>query len=487
MREPVIRRVAAVNPDDAWIRRELGFLLGSEHRLDEAWAEAEIAGRLEPTSVSYHLLRAHLFRLANKLPEAKVALQDAVRLSVDSDLAIADLIDLCDTPAERREVLAFVKQQLVAQVIFGDGLLSYREHAQRTLAPDELLADLREALAARPDLWHAWSACVQHLLDMNELDEAWSLIQQATQRFPLLPRLWLDRAEVCHARKDWVDELEAMQNVYRISPRWGTGVRSLAAAWERRGEYEKSREILEHAVAKSPLDGATQLMLAETLWHLDEREAALARIRQVVQVDPGFERAWDCLSAWSDTLGCPELALESVRELTVRRGGETRSWLFLARLLDGPEQLEERLQSLEKAAQLNPRCSEAYDQRAVALVRAGRWDEALAACQPAAWHDHPPRELRARAAWALAERGDLPAAIAAIRQVVADEPHFFWAWSRLADWCQAAQDNAGYMEASEALVRINPQYEVGYGYLGEARQIAGDRAGRSPPTATRLS
>ncbi|MDX1948074.1 MAG: tetratricopeptide repeat protein [Pirellulaceae bacterium] len=477
VREPVIRRVVAVNPDDAWIRRELAFLLAAEQRLEEARAEADIAGRLEPTSVSYHLLRAQMARLEGKLPAARDALREAVRLSVDNDLAISELIDLCDTPTERREVLTFVQEQLEAQVIFGDGLLSYRDHARRTLAPDELLADLREALAARPDLWHAWSACVQQLLDMNDLDEARKLSEQATERFPLLPRLWLDRAEVCHCRKDWAGELEALQNVYRISPRWGTGVRALAAAWERRGEYEESRLLLENAVARSPLDGATRLMLAETLWHLNQRDEALACVRQVVQVDPGFERAWDCLSSWSDALGCPEQALAAVRELTARRGGETRSWLFLARLLDAPEQLEEKLQCLAKAAELNPRCSEAYDQRAVALARAGRFDDALAECRPAAWGSHPPRELRARAAWVEAERGDLPAAIAAIKQVVADEPQFFWAWSRLADWCQAAKDNAGYLEASEALVRINPQYEVGHGYLGEARQIAGDRAG----------
>jgi tetratricopeptide (TPR) repeat protein len=477
VREPIIRRAVAVNPDDGWIRRELAFLLSSERRLPEAWAEAEIAGRLDPTNVSHYLLLANLYRAENKLPEARGALRRGIELSVDNDYAIAELMELCDTPADRRAALAFVKQELVGQVLFGDGLLNYRSHARGTLEPEELLADLQEALAARPDLWHAWSAAAIQLLALNRVDEAWSLIQQACDRFPLLPRLWLDRALVCRARKDFAGEIDALENAYRISPGWGHGVRTLCEALERRGRYDDARKLLEHAVARNPLDAASHGLLAEALWHAERREEALARIQQAVQIDPGYDRAWECLSSWADTLGCPEKALETVRELTAKRGGEARSWLFLARFLDGPEQFDERLAAIDKAIELNPRLADAYDLRALTLARAERWDEAEAACRPAAWNSHPPMELRARSAWLAAERGDVNEAIARMQGVVADEPHYFGAWSRLADWCQFVQDKDGYLQAAEALVRINPQYEISYGYLGEARMLHGDRAG----------
>jgi tetratricopeptide (TPR) repeat protein len=477
VREPVVRRVVAVNPDDAWIHRELGFLLAGERRLEEAWAECEIASRLEPMNVSLFLLRAQLLRSENRLDDARAALRQAIELSVDNDYAIAELIELCDTVADRRAVMAFVKEQLVKQVTFGDGLLNYRTYARDTLAPDELLADLRTALAARPDLWHAWSAIVVQLLNLNHLDEAWAVIQQACERFPLMPRLWLDRAQVCRARKDMAGELDALENAYRISPGWGHAVRTLCEALERRGRYDDARELLEHAVARNPLEAANRAMLAEALWHVNRREEALAAMQQVVQLEPGYDRSWELLSAWSDELGCPEKALETVRELTARRAGEARSWLFLARLLDAPEQLDERLAAIDKAIELNVRCTDAHDLRATALGQAGRWDEAEAACHPEAWNGHPPMELRARSAWLQAEQGNLGEAIERMKAVVADEPQFFGAWSRLADWCQHAEDKEGYLQASEALVRINPQYEVSYGYLGEARLLNGDRKG----------
>src|SRR5205823_1174560 len=127
------------------------------------------------------------------------AYREAIRLSVDNDYAVARLLAGCDTLAERREALAFVEGELARQTVFGDGLLAYQQCARYTLEPEELLASLRKGLEARPDLWHAWSAVVRQLTAVGRLDEALDLARQATGRFPLLPRLWLDLALVCRA------------------------------------------------------------------------------------------------------------------------------------------------------------------------------------------------------------------------------------------------------------------------------------------------
>ena len=63
---------------------------------------------------------------------------------------------------------------------------------------------------------------------------------------------------------------------------------------------------------------------------------------------------------------------------------------MLARTLDGPDVLEERLAAAARAVELDPRLTEAHDLRAELFASAGRWDEALSACQPAAWGDAPP-------------------------------------------------------------------------------------------------
>ncbi len=477
VREPIIRRVVAMMPDDAAMHRDLAYLLAGERRFDEAWAEADIAGRLDPNNPSHPILPAILYRRQDRFEEAKVELRRAIELSVDSDYAIAALVDLCESRAERRAALEFVQQQLVKQVTFGDGLLAFREHARSVLEADELLALLRDALAERPDLWHAWSAVAQQLLSMHLLEDAWATIETANARFPLLQRLWLDRSQICRARHDSAGERAALENALRINPSWNVAVHALCEVYERERDYAKCKELLEQAIVRNPFDAVSFVMLGEMLWRLDDQPGALARVQQAVQLEPGNEQAWDYLNAWSERLECPEKALESARELTERRSGEARSWLVLARMLDAPEQLDERLDAIERCLALNPRCTDAYDLQATSLAYAQRFDEALRVCQPPAFNAHPPMELRARAAWVEYERGDTQLAIDRLRAVVEDEPHFYGAWSKLAEWCQMAQDLPGYLQAAEAMVKISPQYEVCQGIVGEARQMSGDLAG----------
>src|SRR5262245_37885576 len=477
VRESVLRRMAVSYPHDAWIHRELGFFLADRRRVPEAQQAAEAAERLEPVNQSMALLKASILRHQGSVAEARGVLEGAVKLAIDNDYVIRELMELCATPEERRAALALVKQELVRQVTFGDGLLSYRQQASGTLDPGELLALLQDALVARPELWHAWSATVQQLNAMNRLDEAWSLVQQATERFPLLPRLWLDRAAVARAKQAGEAELEALQTAYRINPRWNTVVQALAVYWQRNGDYTAARELLERAVAREPLDGMLRGLWSEALWRDGQQDLALAQLQYLVQVDPGFERAWELIAEWSAVLGCPEKAFESVRDLTQRRGGEARSWMMLAKFLAKPEQFDERLAALDKALELAPRLADAHDMRAHCLASARRWDDALAACEPAVFGDHPPLELQWRSGWIEIQRGDVKAAVARLREVVSEEPRYYPGWSLLADCYAQLEDNEHYLEAAEALVRLSPQYEVSHGYLGEALQRSGNVVG----------
>jgi tetratricopeptide (TPR) repeat protein len=245
---------------------------------------------------------------------------------------------------------------------------------------------------------------------------------------------------------------------------------------ERLGQFEKSRELLEQAVKSTSLDAYNHGCLAEALWKLGRRDEALERIQHAVKIEPGYQWAWDVLVLWSGELHRPELADQIARDLTVRRGGEARSWIVLARTLRRPEDLDERLAALAKAIELNPRALEAYDLRAKLLAEAKRFDEALAACCPVSW-EHLPSRLQARAAWVEAQRGNFGDAIAKMRQVVQDDPNMYWAWACLADWYRATNAKDDYLKTAELLNRVWPLEAVPMGYLGEARLWAGDRAG----------
>jgi tetratricopeptide (TPR) repeat protein len=183
-----------------------------------------------------------------------------------------------------------VAAELDWQVIFGDGLLAYHAHARGRMEPQELLAVVRKGLEHRPDLWHAWVAVVRQLSQTKQFDEARLLAQEATERFPLLPRVWLERADVCAAMDDRAGEIAAIERALEIGPEWGTAVRRLAAAYERQDRWADSAELFTRAVARSPLDASHRGCLADALWHTGRKES-VARLIEAVRLISHSQRA----------------------------------------------------------------------------------------------------------------------------------------------------------------------------------------------------
>ena len=457
-------------------RRELVFPLLNLGRTEEAAAEAEEALRLSPTSPASHYFHGMVLAHTGRLREAREAFRRAIALSVNAEFAISQLIIACDTLAQRKEEVAFIRSELVRQTIFGEGLLAYRYQVRDVLDAGELLASLREALSARPDLWHGWSAVTHQLLEMGQPEEAHRLALQATERFPLLPRMWLDLASVCR-RSDSDGEIIALREALQINPAWGEAVRQLAEVHARRGSHGEVLNCWSVRRRRSPLDAVTQGELGRMLWkvgaatkHWSARHGRSGWIRDC----NGHGRR--CGN------GAPELkkrdfVLDLARELTVSRAGEARSWLVLSGMLSENQQVEERLAALDRAIALNPRLEEAHDHRAWVLCNARRFDEALAACHPAIFGSLPPSRLRGRAAWIAAQKGDIHRAIAGMREVVADDPHYYWAWCRLADWYREIRNADEYLLVGRTLAGRWPLDAASQGYLGEALQWKKDRAG----------
>ena len=190
--EPAVRRLLTTHPDDAWTRRELALVLARQGRHEEAAAEIQLASQLEPASTSEASVRGQVHELAGRRAEAQEAYRESIRRSADGGFAIGRLIATCDTRAERVEALTFIEGELVRQVLFGEGLLAFAQCGRGTLDPDVLLATLRKALAARPDLWQSWSATIHELVEHHQFDEALELARRATERYPLLAGIWLD-------------------------------------------------------------------------------------------------------------------------------------------------------------------------------------------------------------------------------------------------------------------------------------------------------
>lgn len=486
--EPALRAMIEVDPADAWTRRELAQLLTGRREYQAAGAEAALARDLEPTHPDGYNVIAKIHEAQGNIEEAKSAYRRAIALSVDNDYAIANLIAISHSVAERRAALQFVKEELVRQVTFGDGLLAYREYARGTLDHTEVHDLLREAFDARPDLWHAWSALIQQSIDLQRYDEALALARTATERFPLVPRAWLDLSMAYQAKLDRRGEVEALERAIEINRSWGKPVRQLADVCLHLGEMQKARALLEKAIAQSPLDFENHGYLAAVLWRMGEQEAAIEGVKRALTIEPGYNWAWDSLRAWSAELGRDNEARNFLRETAARRSGQARSWLLLAQGLDRPEDLDERLNALDRALEINPRIVEAHALRARLLAGAQRLNDARAACRPEIFAGNLPLGLRIAAAVIEAETGNKDEFIAQIKTIVAEEPNSYEAWNAMAEWTRIdPARQMEYLEAATELARIAPNYTTALGCLGEARRAAGDRAGAKEAFARSLA
>ncbi len=475
--EPAVRKLVEIRPDDAWAHRELALLLADKRRLDEAIPEAEMAIRLDPTNPTSYTTRGRLHFVAGQIEEAKKDYTQALRLSINFDFALNELVGCCQSLAERQEVFALVQEELERQVILGDVLLTYRDQARETLQPEEVLALLRKAHAARPDLWQSWSVLTNQLIDMGELAEAVELAREATSRFPLLPVLWLNQGRVCQFLNDSEGEIAAIRRALEINSTWGEASRHLASAYKRAGNMEEAKATIERAIQLTPLDSINHGFLAHLLWSMGEKEEAIQALRQAVYLAPGYQWAWDMLAAWSHQMDKPEVALETARELTEKRPQEARSWLMLSRMLLQPDAEEERLAALDKAIELNPRCVDAFDQKAELLTQQSRYDEALETCRAPVWEGKLPLTLRGRATWIEACRGNMQEAISQMREILQEDPSYYWGWTQLAKWLRDFGTAEEYQEAISMIVKLNPQDWVSFGFLGESKARMGDREG----------
>lgn len=455
--ETAARGLLQINPADAWARRELALILAQAGRFDEALRETTEAAQIEPRNTFSFSTLGHLHLMRRSPAEARTAFERAIELNVDNGDALNTLLELSPTDQERRAALSFIEQQLGKQVVLGDGLLTFRQLAQPILEPETLLRSLRQAHQARPDLWHAWSALVSQLGHLSQLDEALALATQASERFPHLPRTWLDLAEVHQWRKELEAELAAARRAVEVNPAWNRGVLALAGALERAGNFAEADEVYARALQHSPNDAQLHAHHAHLLWRRRQPAAAFAGIERALRIAPGYTWSWDLLHAWAADTGQPGRAGDFARTLTRERPGEMHAWLMLARILQGPDTMAERLAAVDRALQLAPREFDAWDLKATLLTLAERFDDAVQAtlagaqaCATGAF------SLRGRRAWVEARRQRLGEAVRLMREVLTENAAYVWGWNELAGWLQQQGALVDAAAALETLQRLRP-------------------------------
>lgn len=469
-----VREYLGSDPDSAWAHRELALALQSARQYAAALQAADEAISLDPAHSAGPCVRGGVLLAMGRGEEGRAALRQAMRLAIDAEATMRPLIEAAQTPEERQEDFKFIQDELICQTTSGDAVTAFYQLATPYLNNDDLLAFLRKAHDTRPDLWQTGSALAKHLARMKCWDEAVSLSEKLTKRFPLLPRVWLELGLIHRARPNHEAAIAAMEHARQLNPAWPNAMQELAATYRGVTRYPEARSVMEQAVRHAPLDALNHGWLAEFLYHDGEKAKALERVREAIRLSPGYTWAWSALQSWGAALGQPSAARDLAREIAEQRPGEPRSWLMLADTLEDRSEFDERLAALDRALELNSSLTSALDEKARLLTLAGRFDQALALCT-ASSDTPPPPMLQARHAWILSRKDDLPGAIQVMNQALQRDAANAWGWQMLAEWHQSREEWDAAEEAVRQLTRLNPHDATPLGYLADLKLQRGDR------------
>lgn len=465
----ILNHLLKLNPHDAWSQRELSRWLCLERKFDEALTATGNAVAIDPSdSLNYWASGVVLAELG-RYEEAVKAFEKSLTISVDAEYALNSWIKICRSSEEKLSVLRFMRGELENQVSFGNGVFAYREQAKRILEPEELLDELKKIYSNNKDYWFTLSALVQQLIDMHRLDEALEFAEKATQKFPLIQQVWYDISLIYKIRGENEQEIKSLRQSLKISENWSFGIQQLAEALQRAGRFEEAKDVLQDAVRRLPLDHFLHGYLAEVLWKLDEREAALQSARKALSIEPEYDWGWQAIKFWAEKSKQPTLAADLARELTVKKPKDVNAWLTYAQILDTGRFSQEQLDAAEQALKLEPSNVLGLAIKANALADAGRFDEAVEICRTKFADGYQHERLRYVQAGIESMRGNVEECVRQLNSLTHSVPDYYPAWERLADFYRGSDERKlDYLRVTREMTRLAPQEASAFGFLGEA-------------------
>ncbi len=470
-----LEKARALDPDAIWVLRELAIQRFQSGDHEGALADAREALGKDPQQAASHRILGVIHEERREMDDARACFRRALALDIDDTATATALVRLATEPAQRRAALEEIEREMRRQVSNGDIVPEYCELAYQHLEPTVLLGQLRGFCAERPDLWQTWAAFVQQALKMDLLEEAREAAQTLTARFPLLPRAWVELAQVHRSAGAHEEEVNALQRAVALSPAWDWAARLLSAALERLERYDEALDVLRRALHHEPLAGQNHGCLADLLWKLGRRAEAFDTLLEGMRHCPSYGWGWPTLTGWSRELKREEEVVAVLETHRDRRGHLPAWWVQVSDVLHELDRSQAGLDALETGLQRHPDHPELLEQKAFLLGALHRFEPALAICRETLARYPDLRTLSGRQAWLLMQAGQPNEAIRKMTALVERHPDYLWAIRQLCGWLEERKRWAELRDLAQAWVRQEPHSAVAYGNLGEAQKELGQR------------
>ena len=464
----VLQELLSQHPDDGWSYAELANSLLCKHEYDLALSFAQQSIARDPGSVHFHIQLGEVYFAREEFDQAKISFHKAIALSCDSTDAM-DLLLQCvfDVESVRNE-LSFIKDQLLEQVSFGQGILHFHEIGSRWLTNNVLKEFLILAQQERPDLWQSWVALARYYRDNGDLENGLKTIDNAINRFPLLAVLHSEKADFHSLRSDYQKAESSLQESWTLSPRWTQTPQKLANIFEQQGEIKKAIDCINKGIHRDPNSAILHGYLADLLWKNNKPDLAILSIQKAVDLSPAYNWAWQQLHAWSQT---QERDIDVLEQIRSRRKSQPNSESLLHIQVSLEIDPRTKASLLKKYVDANPFSQSVVVMAIDAFCELQDYDTALSLCENPRQTKTPSSPLRAAMARILRAQGKWEESICLIEEIVRDDHNFYEGWRQLALWSEEMDRNEQVVKALNECKRIHPNDASVLCFVAEKLQI----------------
>jgi cellulose synthase operon protein C len=470
-----------LDPGYDWAWRALGDWTERMECPDRAAATARDVAQLRPGDFRSWLALVRTLHGREHHDEALEALDKAIALNPRA-------IEAYDLKAERLAELGRydeAKASALPEVFEADQPMVLQGRAawveSRRGRYDVACREMQALVTLEPQYYWGWQQLAEWY---NETGKASSYLEAAEKLVELRPDHPSALAMRGEARLQTGDRdggKADLREAQKIAPGYSFAGMLLFDAYLQDEEFNSARAAL--ALLQEHIGGSGRPFVAaryaQLAAHEKDKEAALGALRDACSLP--CESTWPINTAVAECrkAGWSKEADDTLCDV-IRDAEEFHPYSLFA-WLDGPDgasaEVERKLELIDRTIEAHPRHVQTYDIKAELLSRGSRFEEAINACQPAAFGPDPPLILRGRSAWVTAMRGDRETAIAQMREILHVDPDYYWGWQQIANWYDAAEAHSDYLDAAENLVRLAPSDPAAFGYRGEAKLFGGDRRG----------
>jgi predicted CXXCH cytochrome family protein len=377
----------------------------------------------------------------------------------------------------------------VVHVVMTDHYIQRHKPARDLLAPIEEIAETPET-AYRGEVVPYYPAqwdnnpqaelylAVAQVMEGANLKEGIPRLEQAiAKQRPADGDFYFQLAEAYWKNGETQKSLQLYEAAIQRSPNHRAALRNFAVALSRSGQGARAVELLKRALGSDPRDAKALSNLGEVYLQQGLPRQALEVLQQAVRIDPNLPQAQSNLASALSRTGDEAGALAAAREAIRIQPDYEAAHNNLANLLATAGQLDQAGQQYKIALALDPDHAEAHYNYAGLLAQQQKFADAEQQLRAALRLSPNLARAHNNLGNLLAMRGATGEAIRHFRAAVQADDNFAEAYFNLGTALGSQNQHA---EAAEHLVkalRLNPQYEQARLNLGFALAAQGDLAG----------